>query len=187
MDDKKFVPFKIIHLFLVLCALAINAIGMIADNSAFGNSPLTIVDGVLCELALVIGFIYIAFGYKKNAAIFYKLFMVATVAVAIIEAVNIITLISVPVYVAFIYLIALVILTTLAVATDFGELRTTLFAIALMVLRMALIVLSFNVIKQMPTALMGFIGNDIAMLFLTATLCLMVYGKYIDKESRGTK
>ena len=189
MENKKYFPIKIIHLILMVAAIGLSIAALVqygSDSSQFA-SPFAVVCTVLGIITLIAGFIYLAMGYKKNAAVYYKAFMYLLLITSVIQVAYIMNTMRTPLNYTFLYLISLVMLTVLAVAKDFGKTKTLIVALICILCRVILLILSLCNLKIFGTATVGLLGNDIANILLAITTAFMVTGKYLDKAERGTK
>ncbi len=189
MENKKYLPLKIVHLIFMVAAMGLCVASLVqygSDSSGFAN-PLAVVCTVLGILCLIAGFIYLVRGYKKNAAVYYKVFMALQLIMFVILLARIMNLLLTPLYMAFLYLIPLVMLSILSVAKDLGKTKTLIVALICVLCRAINLVISICVLKAFGTAATGLLANDITNLLLAGTTAFMVTGKYLDKTARGTK
>lgn len=190
MESKKYLPLKIIHLILlaaaeVLCIAAI--VTSSGDKSASGS-----ILGSLCHilefLCLGTGITYFLRGYKKSAASYYKFFMYTFLVMVFVQTVrHMVELGSLNIFNACLYLIPLVMITTLAVAKDLGKTKSYIVAVILLI--SYIIPFAFAIPLAMEKdliAAIGLLSSDIANILIAITSLLMVVGKYIDKTERGT-
>ena len=190
MENKKYFPIKIIHLILMVAAIGLSIAALVqygSDSSQFA-SPFAVVCTVLGIITLIAGFIYLAMGYKKNAAVYYKAFMVLLLITSVIQIARMMNIMQYPIYYTFLYLIPLVMLTILSVAKDFGKAKTLITVLICILCRAIVLIISICSFKNaLGTAFIGVLGNDITNLLLAGTAAFMVTGKYLDKAERGTK
>ncbi len=189
MENKKYLPLKIVHLIFMVAAMALCVVSLVkhgSDTSVHAN-PLAVVCTVLGILCLIAGFIYLVLGYKKNAAVYYKIFMALQLTMFVILLARIMNIQQTPLYMAFLYLIPLVMLSILSVAKDLGKTKTMIVALICVFCRVINLVISICVLKAFGTAATGILANDITNLLLAGTTAFMVCGKYLDKAERGTK
>ncbi len=189
MESKKYLPLKIIHLILlaaaeILCIAAI--VTSLSDASASG-SLLGNICHVLEFLCLGTGITYFLRGYKKSAASYYKFFMYTFLVVVFVQTVkHMVELGNINIYKACLYLIPLVMITTLAVAKDLGKTKSYIVAVILLI--SYVIPFAFAIplaINQNLISAIGLLSSDIANIIIAITSLLMVAGKYIDKTERG--
>lgn len=186
MENKKNLPLKIFHLVLIAAALVMSAFSIAKTGE--NVSELTELANALSIFTLAAGFIYLVYGYKKNAAVYYKIFMGLLV---VSQGVFIAGLISgnetYPVYISLIYAIAFVTAVILAVAKDFGKNMTFAVCIALVACRIAILVINLLTAETFDNAAFCTLSSDISNLLIVGTAILMITEKYIDKSERGSK
>ena len=195
MENKKYLPVKIIHLILmlaaiVLCCVSLTKIG--SSTAFFSDTGLRTVSYIAEIIALISGIVYLAFGYKKNAAVFYKIFMVLLVVVQAIicyrqmtGAISASTLNAVLVAVSNIVSFAMLVI--LATGKDLGKAKSYVVTIILLVCRLTVLILDLIVFRTMLNMAITIISFAVSDVLLAGTAAFMVTGKYLDKAERGTK
>lgn len=189
MENKKYLPVKIIHLILmlaaiVLCCVSLTKIG--ADTKVFSDTGLRTVSYIAEIIALISGIIYLAFGYKKNATVYYKAFMVILVVVqAIICYRQMVGTASARV--AILNIIPFITLIILATGKDLGKAKSYIIVGILLVCRLIILVLDITVFNFSTNTGFSVINYAISDVLLAGTAFFMVTGKYLDKAERGTK
>lgn len=174
------VLFVFSYIFLAV-ALVLSAIRI--SKPVENATVITYFKFVLNILAALAGFIYVYGRYKKNEAVYYKLFMLLVCLEAIFDLVatqaNGYTN-PVSVIIRTIICVNLVILTF---AKDLG--RQTSIGLAAAVLCVSL----FNAarILSLYSNTFGIITGVVISLALALLVLLLVIGKYMDKAERGTK
>ena len=189
MENKKYLPIKIIHLILmvaaiVFCCLSLTKINLSTVN--FFNSAM-IVAYITEIIALISGIVYLAYGYKKNAAIYYKAFMVILViAQAVFCYWQLLGVIApeplTAGIVAILNIVPLIMLTILATGKDLGKTKSYIIVAIILACRIGTIILDLVALGFGPI-----IYFRISDVLLAGTAFFMVTGKYLDKAARGTK
>ena len=183
MENKEKV-IKLAHLIVTVVGLALYVISLLQYGSNINR--IVFISILVNIVALVLGLIYLAMSYKKNAASFYKAFMWILVISEVIESVSISSTFTPTVADIFRININLVLFTLIAGAKDYGKKNSYLLALCLVVFNV------YTVLNVLPTA--GNFNIDanlvifdrIGQLMLAILASLMVCGKYIDKDARGT-
>lgn len=137
---------------------------------------------VLDIISLVMGIIYIAKGYSKPAAKYYKAFLLFTVLA------NAVSIIPGVMYRGFggsfvFKLIKIVLLLVLFFYKDLGE-RNTWIVFALMLLADIIYTFFYDFTQEGAS---GVIALALSRLLSSGTIGLAIRGKYMDKKARGTK
>ena len=192
MDNKKYLPIKTLHLVLMVGALLGSCYAAYYNFSVYGASVLMISD--ICPiLAIIFGLYYFFKGYKKNTAIYYKLFMtffLIEFAITVLCGMVTIKYDYIP---AVIELITLVCISLLSYGIDLGKTKSSVLVITIIVCRVIMLISVFTTSAEMLSNLFANAGLFMCVISLLSDVLLagsaglMVYGKYIDKESRGTK
>ncbi len=152
----------------------------------FNYYALSYFDNSFGVLAILVAFIYVLGGYKKNDAAYYKIFMILVCITNLFVLItDLITTQSVayasPIS-GLLRTVVLVNLVILSFAKDLGKntsigLASGVFGISLInLIRLAILYSQFNMI------IVDVVGTSLAFLVL-----LLVIGKYMDKTERGTK
>lgn len=188
-------PVTIVHLALmilmllysgVLAVLLIGDLGLPSGGSSKTEMMLRGVFNLLTVMALFIGIWYVLDGYRKQAAVFYKAFLlsqvVETVLLAIIELVfapkNLMLAL---VTVTLVFKAAILLL--LVLLKNIGKMRTWLIYGMLFAVDVFGIVV---IIISTGNGIIGFrIASCAARLVITGTIGIMIHGKYADKKQRG--
>lgn len=189
MENKKYLPIKIVHLLLmvaaiVFCCLSLTKIG--TDTTLSSNPGTRTVTYILEIIALISGVIYLAFGYKKNAAAYYKTFMVIMVITqAFMCYRQMITGVSEKV--AILNIIPFAMLVILATGKDLGKATSYVIAAIPLACRLIILILDITTFGVMPNTGFTIISHAVSNVLLAGTAAFMVTGKYLDKAERGTK
>lgn len=191
MENKKYLPLKIIHLIFlvvaaVLCCMSLTKIG--TDTSVFPDTTLRTVTYVAEIVALFLGGLYLLFGYKKNAAVYYKAFMVILViAQAIVCYRQTVSTISILPSAVILNIISLIMLVVLATGKDLGKARSYLIVTILLVCRLTILTLDIIYFRGATNTGFSVFSYAVSNVLLAGTAAFMVTGKYLDKAARGTK
>lgn len=184
MENKKYLPLKIVHLLLVAAGIVLYAVWLIFFNE---GATLANVSFLMNIAALVSCFIYLFKGYKKNAAIYYKIFMWLLLASEIIEYALIFSKgIDFSVFSSFVKVLTLVAFVLLAGAKDYGKVKSNIISIALVALTLYTVILLIPSLKHLGV-FNPYMIDAFGQLILASSAALMVCGKYVDKTARGTK
>lgn len=186
MDDKKYLPFKIVHLVLMCLTIVITFVGIIQMTKRLGTGTdgvvmIRLLSSAVRVSAMVVGILYMASGYKKSAAGYYKLFfclmvisLIFRLMVFITNKVNTLMIIGA--------VVTIILAIILMAGKDLG--RNVSFAILA-----ALIII--EVLLKFPISLsdisIGQLGGELSMFMLYGTVGFMITAKYIDKTLRGSK
>ncbi|MBR4257009.1 MAG: hypothetical protein IKQ18_07560 [Clostridia bacterium] len=193
---KKLSPLMIVHLILMV----VQIIGCIGATAAFigklgeaagGKETVGIVLNVIMMLLimsmLTVGIVYLLMQYGKQAASFYKAFLILHISVAVMTTV-IYVFFSEPnvLYItgSIIYAVKIAILLILAFWRDLGKKKTWILFYILLSLDLAILLLAivYMAINGFNITFMGFVSALVA----DGTIGLSVRGKYADKDKRGT-
>lgn len=189
MENKKYLPIKIVHLILLIASLVMSIIALIkysADDSVYATSIFPVVCTVINIAALVVGFIYLIKGYKKNANWYYKAFMRLCVLFDIL-LMTYFSQIIIPYYETFVYMVSTIMLVVLAVGKDLGKRETYIFFVVMLICQAVPFVTSLRVLSSFGSSAFGILSQQIANILNVGTIGFMIAGKYIDKSERGTE
>ncbi len=173
---------KVFGILAVIVSMALVSYTLIARHIQQANIDAIVMD-LLEILSLISVAVYCAFGFTKNAALFYKLFICIF---AISELVNIYGLSNanfgadalIPNSIIF------GMLCILGFATDLGKTKSVIFGlIAFLASMCALIICAINNINDF----WGGTVHCIANTAICTVLVLMILAKYYDKAERGSK
>lgn len=156
--------------------------------SFFEMSALIKIDVIVCIISLIFGLLYSLFGYKKDVAKYYKTFMILyvlssliSVLVPIIDTINgNITITNIAF--AIFGIIILICACMLAFGKDLGKGKST--NLFLIVLSICTIKILWNLVIESPLA---YSSASFAYLIQAFIVCVLVTGKYKDKQARGSK
>lgn len=184
MENKEKV-LKIIHLLIVVAGIAVYAISLTQCDI---NTPRIVYIRLFLNIvALVLALVYLAMSYRKNASSYYKAFMWLLVISEVIESTSQLSSITPNVADIFKINVNLVLFTLIAGAKDYGKNNSYLLALCLVIFNVYTV---FDVVSVAPNSNVTFnlqLLDRIGQLLLAVTASFMVCGKYIDKESRGSK
>lgn len=173
---KKNLPVTVLHLLCMAAALALDLWAVFQKGIGF----LAVFSMVLLMAALAFGVLYTLYGYKKQAAPYYQLFMALY---AFINLLNIVALAVGEASQPFPLLLRVDILmltVILASAKDFGKARS--YLVTGLLLLCALVLTAYSFVTGSASVWAQALGE----MMLAATSLLMVLGKYADKDARGT-
>ena len=187
MENKKYLPFRIIHYVLMIATFVLGVYNFIKNSPA--DPFLTKLSYLLLVAALVLGFVYAVLDYRKQDAKYYKGFMWAYLISSIIHLVNMFSAAASPVFMAFLNIIAVVLTTMLTTCKDLGKQTSYIVAIGLLLCKIVplIIYLSSGNFSDNGTNFLGVASGSLITIMLAANAFLMVAGKYIDKDARGAK
>lgn len=200
MKEKRFTPLVICHLCMLVImtlfsiASAILMFSGSADMDYENHKAMIYAFGcfeILDVLTLLSGILYLLKGYKKAAALYYKAFMLLNAFSAIGAAVGLFFYREVeeesylPIVIIQIVASAVeaVILLAMTFWKDLGKTNTwILFSV---ILTMDIITGALFTVDR--NTFFYRLVTVISVLFVDGTLGLIIRGKYIDKEARGSK
>lgn len=191
MDNKKYFPLKMVHLIIMVIGIALYIFSILQiRNNSFGDASTTVIVYIqsfaaLC--ALISGFLYMLNGYKKNAAAYYKGYVWILLIAEGVAATHAISF--APSYFAKLaWILVIILFTILAVGKDLGKEKSFTISGILLAIEIGLFIYSIvSVISFLSVKTIAYIIDPIEHIILTITTMFMVCGKYVDKESRGTK
>ena len=185
MKEKKYLPLRILNLVFIVLGLAICILTITKAN----DDSSTLAGLVLFTnmVALVVSGLYVFLGYKKNAASYYKLTMALLTFAQALFLVNIMSTEVSSVYGAVVQVLSLVLMVIIASAKDFGEKNTKIILLLLILCRTFSLVDSIILAPDLGNKLFAVLSGNLNNLIFASTAGLMIMGKYIDKENRGTK
>ena len=181
MKTKNLELIKKIHMLLLGLALIANSIALISDINAPNTHHAMIIISVVHMFVLAAGLYYLAFGYEKDSAIFYKAFMVLY---ALSNTIRLVFFVFrnagfLPIAATA---VTIIIVLVLAFAKDLGK-KNSWIAYGILVTAELLLAPKFMVAGVDSSLVISKLSD----LLIAVTAGLMINGKYIDKDSRGTK
>ncbi len=188
---------RIIHLILMITLIISSGFTTVMffggfDVAVAGKERLEVLlngfSTMVVMVMLITGVLYLVRGYQKNAAAYYKAFLVLLVIVTFMVTLLDILYTEMNVLIIiknFLYIAKIILLLSLAFWKDLGRRKTwMLFNIVLMLDFAVLIVMLINMMQNgFDFALMGIISALVA----DATIALAIRGKFVDKDSRGSR
>ena len=188
MENKKYLPLKIVHLIFMVYGLCYSVYSLFGIKAISSDAKLTafvILQAVTAICALAFGFLYLTHGYKKNAAAYYKGYIWFLLIFEIFATIS--GNRNESFFIKFVWAIDLVLLTVLTVGKDLGKVKS--FALVGLILIGKIILLVYFIVMLEPSSAFGLNGvlSMISQIVLTITTALMVCGKYLDKAERGAK
>ena len=193
---KMFSPLRIVHLVLMIGLMLCSGFSTVMFLGGFDlfvagkDKSEAILNGcstMAVTVMLLTGILYLLHGYKKNAAVYYKTFILLLVLVnlmVIILDVIYTTLTILIIVKSVLYAIKIILLLLLAFKKDLGREKTWIIFNMVVVVDIAALVLML-IITFTGSFDFGSIMGVIAALVADATLGLAIHGKYADKKSRG--
>lgn len=179
MEERKDIPIWIgvVGLLLVVASLFFDCTELKACIQQ-GITVLGSLDYVVTMFTLMFAALYFMLGYKKNSAIYYKMFVWSYavgmgVLVLLMEGKPLVFIIS--------SLINYGILFVLAVGKDLGKVRSYILCILGLLLETLSVILFIRIFGTQYISCMS------SKVLLSILLLVMIYAKYADKDSRGTK
>ena len=214
MDEKKLSPLAIAHLVLMgaLLLLNLSMIGLLlwdpalqgaaSDRSLLLNTAFSLVLYLANCLALGCGMLYTLRGYTKNAAVYYRTFLLLTAVSSLLYAVSTACYrsslepfdpagtVSAGQYVVGLLLRSFplmmakaALLFILVLAPDLGRRYAWIAFGLLLALDLLFSLLSMGSVDLALILLLGVFTR----LAMDGTVWLAIRGKYVDKERRGTQ
>lgn len=153
------------------------------------TSPMFMIDNCLKMFSVICGLIYAISGYKKNAAKYYKAFMILQLCTRIFDLSNDIYFTSLSDAYGSSYFttvfksIIVICVAILAFAKDFGKKKSLIVVYVSLICDAAVLV---RVLTTYSNS-MGDVAMALAYFVLGAITAVFVDAKYIDKASRGAK
>ena len=184
MENKKFLPIKILHLILIVVGIVLYAAWLIFfDQGARLIDNLSFISSII---ALAVSFIYLIQGYKKSAHMFYKAFLWFLGISEILRYTSVFsngatftpfrTFIWVMTLVAYIFIIG---------AKDYGKVKSNIVSITLVALNLYALIAFIPMMKYFE-GFNPYLVDVIGQLIIALITAIMVCVKYIDKTERET-
>lgn len=160
--------------------------GKTAGTAGWGSNLTNVFLMILILAMLIVGTLYLLKGYTKQAAIYYKLFLVLNVAVNALTIVIDLCFYHVTAWIVMISVLnacKIILLLLLGFGKDLGERKTwTIFYILLAVDSLKLVLAIINMLGiGFDFSFMGYVTALIA----DGTIGLAIRGKYENKKARG--
>lgn len=187
MENKKYLPLKIIHMLLILAVFALSALSMSQINANIDTlGPLAYIKVTLSLVALASAFGYLLFNSNKDASIYYKAYMYTMLLLLILHTADNISNNDSSFISALLMVLQLVLFMALTVGKDLGKRVSFILAGLLIACAIVLTVITFT--SKVPSNLLLInISTYGTLIILSITTAVLVSEKYIDKQSRGTK
>ena len=200
---RRFTPLTFFHLILMLLSMAASIFTVVSIVSGMvspqyrmyfdtlgGYISIFAIFNLVNALAFICGIIYAWKGYTKQAAGYYKAFILLTMLAAVVLAVlN---------YMnqgfgtgTVLMIIRIIILAVLAFGKDLGKKRTWMLFWVLVAVDFLYSIISYmfpgalDVTDNVMTVFR--MESLFSRLIMDVTIALAIRGKYVDKEARGTK
>ena len=187
MENKKFTPLMTCHLILMVLLAGLSlfiSARTIAGLFTDGFSATVLLDAIallLCAVSLIFGILYLANGYSKAAAGYYKGFLVLTIIASLLSAITDIQSTGFGFY-EVVTIIRIFALFVLAFWKDLGRYPTWIVFYLLLAADIAaciMIGIRMNVLYA--------IAQIVGTLLIDGTIGLSIRGKYADKDARKTR
>ena len=187
MENKKYLPLKVIHIALMVVALFISVIAMVTTLQKVITSSASLyyfLISITKMLALLSGIYYIVNGYKKQDAQYYKLFVFFLLAFEVVYTANQM-LVGTTTLLAYCELIPLVLMTILAVGKNLGKKNTMIYAGLVFLCKVVICVTNLRQYIGLGTLNLSTTSDLLSSIILALTIIFMAIGKYVDKAERG--
>ena len=186
MENKKYLPFKIVHLILMSMTTVITLVGMVHMVKRFGTGMdglliLRLLSSAVRIMAMAVGILYLVSGYKKSSAKYYKLFFCLMIIALVLRLLVFITNKESAVMLLG-GILTIVLACILMAGKDLGRNKSIAFLVSLLIIEI-LLMLPIDI----SNISFGQLGGELSMFMLYGTAAFMVAAKYIDKSLRGTK
>ena len=189
MENKKYLPLKIIHLVFMLfglCSYLYSIAKINAISSDMRYIVISLCQSISAIFALISGILYLVKGYKKNAATYFKGYVwIALIADMFATIVGITNIGSY--FLKAVWAVGLILLAILATSKDLGKTKSYAIAICIFICKAILLGVTLSGYSILGPAFIPVVFDAVAQIILTVTTSFMVCGKYIDKDSRGAK
>lgn len=141
--------------------------------------------------AIIFSLVYLLYGYKKNAADYFKFFMLFLALKELLAIESMLVEEGAPIYAVVIVATMMLGFVVLAFGKDLGKKKSTIAcAIVVGLSVLTLIVGMMYTPKDLTkNVLVGITLNifNLTRVLMTSITAIMVYAKYEDKYARGTK
>jgi hypothetical protein len=193
---KKLNPLRKIHLLLMIVLLFCSGFSTVVFFGGFefavaGKDKLEVIltgcTTLMVMVMLLTGVLYLVRGYKKNAAVYYKAFILLMVLVTLIDFITnmVCTTMNVLLIIrCVLFVIKIIFLLLLAFGKDLGRKKTWIILYVIIGLDIAGMIVMLIIMSG--TGFDFSLIGVIAALVADVTLGLAIHGKYDDKDSRGT-
>ena len=178
---QKLNSIMIIHMIMMVSIIVVNVVVLMMYASQlktwFGSFSIGVyLISLINILSLVCGIVYLLKGYSKDAAIFYKAFIV--LAALYTTSTVLTSLISNAYYKAILHVIKVIIMLILVFGKNLGKRNTWILFCAMVIADVIVLLLSLRV----PAGII----SQASQLLMDGTIGLAIRGKYADKDARGT-
>ena len=187
--NPKAMALSIVHLILMIGALGLSCISLFTYDLSAQGTPLVLskIWNIAAIFASVFGFAYFFAGYRKSAAVLYRIFLALFTLVLVLENISAMVSSETPLLYSIVLALTPVIAVVLVVAKDLGERKSSLLGGAMVLLRLVAVIVAF--VQPQPglsaAAATGMQLQLLAALLLCACAGLMVAAKYYNKNLRG--
>jgi len=195
--QKKYSPIMIVHMILLIGLVICNVISAITfvngfTTAASNREKVELLAKAFLMLVilvmLIMGLMYLLNEYGKNAAIYYKAFLILQVVISIGTVLLDVVFLKMDTFLTvkcILFGVKMILLLILAFWKDLGKQKTWIFF--WLVLCVDLVVLVMAVVHMSRIGFdLSFIGY-VTALVADGVIGLAIRGKYKDKEARGSK
>lgn len=184
MTNKKMIPLIILNFIGILFGITANVIAALSDSA----DAMTTVSSVVSIVAMGFALVYLFMGYKKNAAVFYKVYTYVFAMSQIIAVIGLAkdseNFVGVSVYVILLGLILI-----LAVVPDLGRKVTfiicgIIFALGFVLLITTLFVYSPESVSSTVDGFFRVFAGDVSVIVMSSVMWVMAGAKFNDKALR---
>ena len=188
MNNDRMKRIRMIHLVLLLAGIVCNVIGLV-ESFGLGWNSLTICMAlmeVFNIVAMVFGLLYLRKGYQKSAANYYKLFMFCMIFIYLFKSITGIFNFGWDLR-TFGSMVCVVAVCLLTFGKDIGKkVSWILWAVLIADQIEKMIYGIFGVQNNTYLVNSNTLSIALSNLLTLGTIALMIYGKYSDKDQRGT-
>lgn len=184
--ETKVFLFLTVHSIIMVLAIVLSAYWLLS-SAPLATSTLSLLTKfkyVIAIVALLLGVVYFVVGYKKNAYMFYKAYMLLYrlyLALSILAAMSYESIDAIP---AIATIIAFSFATILATGKDLGKGKSYTLALSLVICSLVYFVYTW---LDKGFIDMELVYMNISGIMLAINTLLMVMGKYYDKKMRGAE
>lgn len=174
---------KPIYKVILILNIIFIAIGIITSIIGFKSATSNeVIIKVINLLAWVFALIYILHGYRKNAAVYYKVFGWGYLITHLAFLASLVTAKDSPVIFYFTCGISIIILLTLLLKLNLGKKISLILCAILVLMKVIILICMWISTKDFSALSTRLIDLDFACL-----LGILTYAKYLDKDERGTR
>ena len=186
LSSRKQSPLVVAACILAVAAVLLNvftAFDAVMDTLTQEQAVLSKVACALMVLSLVFGLVYFLRGFTKQAATFYKLFMILSLAETIVFIGFRMTFVT-PFFTAIFLVLPFGLLSVLAAGPNLGKTMTLTLALIYIAVQIVNLITSVEFNNQFVSPVAGLV-QSCSHILMAGIAALMVLGKYSDKKERG--